>query len=448
MKNLLTIIALFAISLGQTQAQNLKNLGSKVNSVKHEIRPIVSKDGGAMFFTVDGGPANRKGQDIWMSIRSVDSGWMKAERMSDYINSQKYNGVYWCSSSGRRILLRGEYDQKNTRGLSFSEIVDGRWSVPSPVKIKNYSTLSRGIYTGATLSSDEKVMILYFSDETNSDMNDLWISRLDTATGEYSFPLRLNISTEETDEISPYISPDDKTLFFASDRRGGFGSYDIWMVKRLDSTWMNWTNPMNIGAPFNSKKWDAYFSIGDNGNTGYVATNWVHSLPSGCGGADIASAELPDYLRPEYPKVVEPIHDTLYVHDTIKFTIPCSPLDTMSTGRLHEELTRSRVLFDFGRSDLRSDAYYKLDVTVEIMKRNPAIKIEVGGNTDAIGVSARNQKQSDERAQSVKSYLISKGIDPSRIVAKGYSNTRPIGSNKTDEGRQLNRRADIEITQQ
>jgi len=448
MKNLLTLIALFAISLGQIQAQKLRNLGSKVNSVKHEIRPIISKDGGVMFFTVDGGPANRKGQDIWMSVKSVDSGWRKAERLPDYINSQKYNGVYWCSADGRKLLLRGEYDLKKTRGFSFTERVDGRWTTPSPIKIINYSNISRGIFTGATLSSDEKVMILYFCEETNGDNNDLFISFLNDITNEYSSPIKLIISKEEEDEISPYISPDDKTLFFSSDKKGGLGSYDIWMCKRQDSTWMNWSDPMNIGAPFNSKKWDAYFSIGDNGTMGYVATNWVHSLPSGCGGADIASDTLPDYLKPEYPKVIEPIHDTIYIHDTISFTVPCSPFDTMTTEKLREQLTRSRVLFDFGRSDLRSDAYYALDVTIEIMKRNPNIKIEVGGNTDAIGISTRNQKQSDERAQSVKSYLISKGIDPSRIVAKGYSNTRPVGSNKTDEGRQLNRRVDIIVTQE
>ena len=445
MTRLFTALILSILAIGvNAQSLRTKNLGPKVNSIHHEIRPVVSEDGGVMYFTVEGNPKNRKGQDIWMSVRSVDSGWMDAERLPDYINSQKYNGVYWCSPDGRRLLLRGDY-QNNTRGFSTTERVDGRWTTPTPVIVKDYNTMSRGIYTGATLSPDEKVMIMYFSDETNSQMNDLWISKLDSITGEYSVPFRLNISTEEADEISPYISPDNKTLFFASDRKGGFGSFDIWMVKRLDSTWMHWSDPINIGAPFNNKGWNAYFSIGNNGLIGYSSSNQVHSLPSGCGGADIVSDTLADWLQPEKP--VEPIHDTvyIYIHDTTTITIPCNSLDTMSTEEIKEKMKRGRILFDFGRSDLRSDAYATLDMVAELMKRNPNMTIELGGNTDAIGYSDRNKIQSNERAQSAKSYLLSKGISSKRVTAKGYSNTRPVASNNTDEGRQLNRRVDIVV---
>jgi outer membrane protein OmpA-like peptidoglycan-associated protein len=206
---------------------------------------------------------------------------------------------------------------------------------------------------------------------------------------------------------------------------------------------MNWSDPVNIGAPFNTRGWDAYFSIGDNGLIGYSSSNRKHSLPSDCGGADIVSDTLADWLQPEKP--VEPIHDTvyIYIHDTTTIAIPCNSLDTMNNEQLKEKLKHGRILFDFGRSDLRSDAYTTLDIVAELLKRNPNMTIEVGGNTDAIGVSIRNQKQSDERAQSAKSYLISKGISNNRIAAKGYSNTRPVANNKTDEGRQLNRRVDI-----
>ena len=84
-------------------------------------------------------------------------------------------------------------------------------------------------------------------------------------------------------------------------------------------------------------------------------------------------------------------------------------------------------------------------MVAELMKRNPNMTIELGGNTDAIGISDRNKIQSNERAQSAKSYLLSKGISSKRVAAKGYSNTRPVASNNTDEGRQLNRRVDIVV---
>jgi hypothetical protein len=322
--------------------------------------------------------------------------------------------------------------------------------MPSPVIVKDYNILSQGIYTGGTISPDEKVLIMYFSTERNSDINDLWISKYDSTKGEYSTPIKLNISEEDYDEISPYIGPDNKTLFYSTDRPGGIGGHDIWMVKRLDDTWTNWTEPINIGAPFNTRAWDAYFSIGENGLMGYIATNNKHSLPSSLGGADIESDTLPEFLRPEIilPEIVLPmIVDTITIHDTVVITkiIPCDPLDTMNSEQLTKELNKGKILFDFGSSVLRPDAYRKLDVIAKMMKVNPNMKIELGGHTDAIGIDKRNQTQSEERASSAKSYLIAKGIENSRIQTKGYSNTKSISNNKTDAGRQLNRRVDITV---
>ena len=259
------------------------------------------------------------------------------------------------------------------------------------------------------------------------------------------------ISEDDYDEISPYIAPDGKTLFYSSDRPGGLGGHDIWMVKRLDDTWMNWTEPINIGAPFNTKSWDAYFSIGDNGTIGYVATNNKHSLPSSLGGADIECDTLPQFLRLEIPKpILSKIVDTVTIHDTIVMTkiIPCDPLDTLNTEQLLKELNKSKILFDFGSSVLRPDAYKKLDVIAKIMKLNPNMTIELGGHTDAIGISKRNQLQSEERAISAKSYLVAKGIESTRVETNGYSNTQPVTDNKSDASRQLNRRVDIKVITQ
>jgi outer membrane protein OmpA-like peptidoglycan-associated protein len=79
------------------------------------------------------------------------------------------------------------------------------------------------------------------------------------------------------------------------------------------------------------------------------------------------------------------------------------------------------------------------------MQKNPNIKIELGGHSDALGDSKKNQKQSEERAMSTKGYLLSRGVDESKVIIKGYSNTEPVGDNTTDFGRQLNRRVDIKI---
>jgi outer membrane protein OmpA-like peptidoglycan-associated protein len=242
------------------------------------------------------------------------------------------------------------------------------------------------------------------------------------------------------------------------------------MSKRIDNSWNYWTKPQNLGEPFNSKSWDAYFSIGDNGTVGYTSTNRKHSVPSNVGGADLVYDTLPFYLVPEKSlkklnndlannkndgdesgdnstetSVVDTALTTIIIHDTLYITqvIPCNPLDTMSIEQLNLELNKSKILFDFGSSVLRSDAYYKLDVIVSLMKKKPDMKIELGGHTDAIGYSKRNQAQSEERAESAKRYLAARGVPINRIVTKGYSNKKPVASNETDAGRQLNRRVDI-----
>jgi len=449
MKKLSILLILTLLLNGVTQSQT-KNLGVNVNSIYQEIRPVLSTDGSTIYFTVEGNPISKykDGQDIWTSTRDENGQWKPAERLPDYINSQKYNGVYWCSADGNTLLIRGKYsstDKTSHRGYSIIRKIDKGWSYPTPVIVNNYESMSQGIYNGGSLSPDEQVLIMYFTNERNGNINDLWISKFDTTKGEYSTPIILSVSENDYDEISPYIAPDGKTLFYSSDRPGGLGSYDIWMTKRLDDTWTNWSIPVNIGTPFNTKSWDAYFSIGDNGLMGYVATNNKHSLPSKIGGADIESDTLPEFLRPELPKTDIVKVDTTIIRDTfiVNKIIPCDPLDTMNSEQLKKELNKGKILFDFGSSVLRPDAYRKLDVIAKMMKTNPNMKIELGGHTDAIGVDKRNQIQSEERAKSAKSYLIAKGIESFRIETKGYSNTKSISNNKTDAGRQLNRRVDI-----
>lgn len=452
-KNLLNLITIFSILSFGVNAQT-KNLGTNVNTIHNEVRPVITADGNSMFFTIEGGPTNRykDGQDIFVSHKTDSGEWGKAERLPDIINRHRYNSVYWASEDGNKLLIRGEFNEKEKqmyRGFSTTRFENGEWTKPEVVVIQDFNALSRGVYVGATMTSDEKVIIMYFSSEDKSDYNDLWISFRIDSTGQYSKPEKLILSTEEYDEFSPFIASDNKTLFFASDKDGGFGSSDIWMSKRTDTTWKNWSIPVNIGIPFNTKHWDAYFYIGEKDSVAYFATNKKHSIKSSMGGADLFSAILPETFRPEKP--IEPIHDTIVITiikcDTIYITktIPCNPYDTMDINQLKKELTKGKILFDYGKSILRSDAFKKLDIMISILKRNPEITIELRGYSDSVGTKEGNYKQSVERSKSAKSYLLSRGIENKRIIVKGYGDKNPVATNKTDEGRQLNRRVDIII---
>ncbi|HEX7845593.1 MAG TPA: OmpA family protein [Chitinophagaceae bacterium] len=113
------------------------------------------------------------------------------------------------------------------------------------------------------------------------------------------------------------------------------------------------------------------------------------------------------------------------------------------------ELARSyrldKVYFDFGKATLRAESFAELGELVDFMKNRETVRIEIAGHTDNVGKDADNLKLSQQRAEAIRNYLLKKGIQPARVVAKGYGATLPIADNATDEGRQKNRRTEVKI---
>lgn len=101
--------------------------------------------------------------------------------------------------------------------------------------------------------------------------------------------------------------------------------------------------------------------------------------------------------------------------------------------------------FETGKANLQPEAYKVVDELAEYLKRKEDEKIEVGGHTDNVGKAEANMILSANRANTVRAYLLNKGIAPERVVAKGYGMTVPIAENTTAEGRGLNRRTEVKI---
>lgn len=109
----------------------------------------------------------------------------------------------------------------------------------------------------------------------------------------------------------------------------------------------------------------------------------------------------------------------------------------------YEKSALRNVYYDFGKSELRSESFVELDKLVSKLKTTMKGKIIITGHTDNFGEQKNNQKLSEERAEAIKNYLMSKGIDIHRIETKGMGSKKPIADNKTNKGREKNRRVEI-----
>lgn len=508
-----------------------ENLGNQVNSTYSEVRPTLSADGNLLYFVVEGHPKNtyskvsNKAQDIWFSEKGPDGKWGPAKQAPPVLNNQKSNAVFWVSPEGNRMLLRGAYDNGKYagRGFSMTQKTDTGWSTPQRLNIKNYEKMSMDAYSGATMANDGKTLLLYFSEEKNSFSNDIYLSNL-TENNDWTEPVKLGepISTEEYNEITPFLAADGLTLYFSSDRPGGKGDHDIWMTKRIDDSWRRWTDPVNVSS-VNTKKWDAYFAIDATGEKAYIAT-----AENSLGGTDIASVPLDESLRPKATVLVygnvynaktsQPMGADLY-YDIIpgeknagnaisdptdgsyKIVLPYGKrnrlrasaenyfpvLDTIDLTKIgayreihrdiylnpadeyvrEKEIRRSidslngsngevtieegmivemkNILFDYKKATLRAECYNDLDKAARLMKAKPDMKIELSAHTDNIGGFSYNMRLSEERASSAREYLISRGIASDRILSKGYGEVKPVATNDTEVGRQLNRRVEFRV---
>ncbi|GAB1444537.1 hypothetical protein MASR2M41_01450 [Flammeovirgaceae bacterium] len=247
-----------------SQRYELVNLGKQINTFYHEAAPVVSPDGNTLYFFVQNHPENTFGkegsQDIWVTRKNENGEWSAPEHLKPPFNQNRSNQVFNVLPDGSLFVRGGK--GRDSKGFSIVS-PNGSWQ---EISVKGFEDMNKGRFNGATISSDAKHMILYFTEVPKSIRSDLYVSNLQP-NGSWSQPEKLNI-TDRSDMFGPFIGPDDKTLYFASDkpdpkRQGGS---DIYKSTRLDDTWKNWTKPINLGPPINTAAGDAYFSMDANGN--------------------------------------------------------------------------------------------------------------------------------------------------------------------------------------
>ncbi|MBL7865040.1 MAG: OmpA family protein [Cyclobacteriaceae bacterium] len=254
----------FTIGYSQTFTPRYELVKIKeINSAYHDAAPVISPDGKKLYFFVVDHPSNTFGktgtQDIWMSTKDDKEVWSAPTHLASPFNQNKSNQVFQVLTDGT-LLVRGGRS-RDEKGFTLVS-AGGSWN---ELKIKDFDAMAKGRFNGATISSDMKHMVLYFSELANGVKSDLYITH--EQGGSWSRPEKLKISNA-TDEFAPFIAPDNKTLYFASDRLGAGrqGGADLYKSTRLDDTWNNWSEVTNVGKPINTAAGDDYFSMDANGH--------------------------------------------------------------------------------------------------------------------------------------------------------------------------------------
>lgn len=279
MKKFLLLLFLPFVGLAQ-DAQvlyKLVELPRNVNSRYHESAPLVTPDNQRLYFTVSNHPQNNEGvdnsQDIWYSDKQADGTWGPATHMEAPLNARKFNQVLTILDDGNTLLIRGG-NRKKEEGFSLTFKEGNGWSRPKELEITGFEEMNKGRFSGAAISQDRSAIIIYMNEREAKPYSDLYLSKVQ-ADGSYSKPVMIDALSTHKDEFGPYLSEEDKVMYYASNREGSLGGIDIWKVKRLDDSWLKWTEPENIGPPINTGGFDSYFSIDATGQNAFTTRTYV-----------------------------------------------------------------------------------------------------------------------------------------------------------------------------
>ncbi len=258
------LLLLTFISIGQPIGSDSVNSFELLNSPYDELSPVISPDGKTLYVTIANHPSNVGGKkdpgDIWYATLTENNQWSAPVHAGALLNNRGFNGVAGFSGTGDNLFLLSHYDatgSPRTQGIAVTKRQGNSWSSPENITIPYFQNKSETI--SGYIKPDESVFV--FSAETygSRGVEDLYIT-LKGSDGKWSEPKNLgSVINTQFQELCPSLSDDGRTLYFSSNGRKGFGSFDIYSSSRLDETWTKWSEPVNLGPTINTEGRDLYY---------------------------------------------------------------------------------------------------------------------------------------------------------------------------------------------
>jgi len=485
-----------------------KPLGDGINTNQLEYLPSLTADEETMVITRNDGFQ----EDFYVSEK-VDGKWTRAFNLKSINNPNTNEGAQSISQDGK-LLFYTVCDGKDDFGscdLYFAEVVNGSWT-----KAKNMGANINGAGwdTQPSISADKKT--LYYTSKRKGAIggSDIWMSTR-TADGSWAKPVNLGDKINTSgNEASPFIHPDNNTLYFMSNGHPGFGKDDIFYSRRQGDG--SWGTPKNMGYPINTENHEGSLVVSANGKTAYFATDRLNKGVNS-NRIDIYSFELYEEARPQpvtyvKAKVIDAktkktlsanlditdlqgsesyytekiddqgifliplpagkqyalniqkkgylIHSENFALENVKTAIdpflmiielhkippvPPKPASEAEVETISEPIVLKNVFFETGSAELKDISIIELNKLFDFLIEDKTLRIQLNGHTDNVGTDNDNMTLSDARANSVRDYLIEKGINKDRLRAKGFGETVPVTTNDTEDGRKQNRRTEFQL---
>ncbi|MGB0887639.1 MAG: OmpA family protein [Vicingaceae bacterium] len=480
----------FADSIGDKE-----KLSDNINSEYSELTPIITADGKTLYICRDDHPQNtgdpKDDSDIWISKLDENGEWGPLKNMGFPLNNKGSNFPISASPDNNSLVVANTYASDGTKGgqgFSISYKTANGWGIPQAFEIQEYVNTNK--YVSYFLCSDNKTLLLAIENKESLGQKDLYVSFLIDGN-KWSKPKNMGTTLNTfSDESMPFLAADNTTLYFSSEGHLGYGSDDVFVSKRLDDTWTNWSEPKNLGPKVNTPRGELGYFLDAKGEVAYLSSagdiwkignaekpdpvslisgityNKKTNLPM---QAEIRYYDLEANIElgkatsdpttgaykiilptgKKYSFIAQqqefyPISENIDLKELAEYNEQTKDLYLLPIEK-GEAIRLNNIFFEFNKADLKSESFNEIDRLHKILADNPTMKVEIGGHTDDKGSDEYNRKLSDDRAKSVLNYLVKKGIDKTRLTSKGYGESQPVTENLDDESRAINRRVEFKV---